>query len=339
MRSLPRRRSLGNSLAPKLPDPDIDSSLVQQIDAGATVRDTLLFGRAVSPDDNLWPDPASYLKEHLPDMWTKMPTRLATLALLSATALLHAQNRVFYPTPPRPVPPVAPAAQTLPATAPTTAAPADTQPAMQPAEPAPLTPAQSPARRATVSYTDGQLSVSATNASLNQILRDVSRSTGIKITGGVADERVFGEYGPAPASQVLAALLDGTGSNMLLLQGSGDRASELILTPRTGGPTPPNPNSASFDSNGDSDDAPRQVASPQPPGSQPPGPQSPAAQSQPSQPAVAGPSPNADGSTNPTTPASGDSTQQSPNGVKTPQQIYDELMRMRQQQQRAQPPQ
>jgi hypothetical protein len=255
------------------------------------------------------------------------------LALLSATALLHAQNRVFYPTPPRPVPPVAPGGQTLPVTAPTAAAPADTQPAMQPAEPAPLTPAQSPARRATVSYTDGQLSVSATNASLNQILRDVSRSTGIKITGGVADERVFGEYGPAPASQVLAALLDGTGSNMLLLQGSGDRASELILTPRTGGPTPPNPNSASFDSNGDSDDAPRQVANPQPPGSQPPGPPS-----QPSQPSTAGPlpPPNADGSTNPTTPASGDSTQQSPNGVKTPQQIYDELMRMRQQQ-RTQP--
>jgi len=207
-------------------------------------------------------------------------------------------------------------------------APANTQPV----ETVAPTPAQGPARRATVSTVNGQISVSASNASLNQILRDISRSTGIKITGGVADERVFGEYGPAPASQVLASLLDGTGSNMLLISGLDGRPSELVLTTRTGGPTPPNPNSASFDSNSDSDDTVRQFVSPPPSNSQS---QPSNANSQsPSQPSTTAPIPpqNSDGSTAPV-PASGDATQQSPNGVKTPQQIYDELMRMRRQQQ------
>lgn len=248
-----------------------------------------------------------------------MPTRLFTIALLYATASLYGQNRGGYPTPSlRPVPPPAPS---LPATTPTTTA--DTPP--QPTEPVvPPTPAQSPAKRATVTYTSGQLSVSASNSSLNQILREISRTTGIKVTGGVAEERVFGDYGPAPASQVLASLLDGTASNMILIDGSGDRATELILTPRTGGPTPPNPNSASFDS-GNDDDSPRQSAGTPPPGSQ----------SQPSPSPVVGPIPPQ----NPDTPAtapnqpSGDSNGQSSSGAKTPQQIFDELMKMRRQQQ------
>jgi len=254
-----------------------------------------------------------------------MPTRLFAIALVSATASLCAQNQVFYPTARRSVPPAVP---TLPATATTTTA-TETQPT---APITPPTPAQSPAQRATVSYTGGQLSVSATNSSLNQILREISRSTGIKITGGVAEERVFGSYGPAPASQVLASLLDGTASNMMLVQGSDDRSSELILTPRIGGVTPPNPNSASFDSNNDSDDnGPRQTANPQPPGPQQP-------QSQPSSFPVVGPIPpqNADSSIPSPVNNTGDSTQQSPNGVKTPQQIYDELMKLRKQQPPAQ---
>src|ERR1700722_14371988 len=41
-----------------------------------------------------------------------------------------------------------------------------------------------------VDYVAGKLVVTATNASLNQILCQVSRSIGMKITGSVADERV-----------------------------------------------------------------------------------------------------------------------------------------------------
>ncbi len=102
--------------------------------------------------------------------------------------------------------------------------------------------------RARVTYTDELLDVRADNSSLNQILREVSRYTGMKIIGGVADQRVFGNYGPAPAATVLQTLLDGTNTNMLLQENRVTHAPEqLILSPRTGGITPPGPSSASYD--------------------------------------------------------------------------------------------
>lgn len=161
------------------------------------------------------------------------------------------------------------------------------------------------------------LSVSADNSSLNQILRQIGSSTGMKITGGVTDERVFGQYGPDAPAQVLASLLDGTGSNMVIEQREADGPAELILTPRQGGPTPPNPHAAVFD------DTPEPRPNPPAEAIQPAS--VPAAQSNPAIPPA-----------NPATPgaAPADSSQpDSPNGVKTPQQIYDQLQRMRQQQQ------
>jgi hypothetical protein len=94
-----------------------------------------------------------------------------------------------------------------------------------------------------VDYVAGKLFVTANNASLNQILLQVSRSIGMKITGSVADEPVYGQYGPSTPSIVLSALLDGTGTNMLLID-DVKGSMELILTPRQGGPTPPNPNAS-----------------------------------------------------------------------------------------------
>ena len=186
---------------------------------------------------------------------------------------------------------------------------------------------------ATVDYADGHLSVVANDSSLNQILREISRKTGMKITGGVTDERVFGNYGPDTPAKVLSALLDGTGSNMLLIQGSNHQAAgsaapvELVLTPRNGGPTPPNPNPPAFD-NG-------------------PRPQPFAAQPSPAPPYVAAPLPQpvapastpngAPNATGTGAASSTDSTQQqSPNDVRTPQQIYDQLLRIRQLQQQQQ---
>jgi hypothetical protein len=239
--------------------------------------------------------------------------------LLALSATLHAQSR----TPARGSHNPQPTPDSTPFATNPTAAP------VQP--PVPLTPAQVSPQRAAVSYVDGRLTISATNSSLNQILREVSRLTGIKITGGVAEERVFGNYGPSEVADALGRLLDGTGSNMLLVTGEGDKPSELILTPRTGGATPPNPNATRFDDN-DSEEAPRQIVSPAP---------LPESQSRPaneSPVATPIPPPRADSeNTNqvPTSPPAppADSTQQSPNGVKTPQQIYDELMRLRRQQQ------
>ncbi len=97
--------------------------------------------------------------------------------------------------------------------------------------------------RAQVSCANGMLAVRADNSSLNGILRSISSCTGMRVTGGVVDQRVYGNYGPAAPATVLATLLDGTGSNMLLQETASDQPAELILTPRTGGPTPPSPSS------------------------------------------------------------------------------------------------
>ena len=142
----------------------------------------------------------------------------------------------------------------------------------------------------------------------------------MKITGGVADERVFGQYGPADPAQILATLLDGTGSNMILVHSDGGAPSELILTPRHGGPTPPNPNAASVDRSEQYEPPPSQAVQP-PPNAQP--------QANPNIPPVNAGAPGA------AVPA-GASQSENPNGVKTPQQIYEQLQRMRQQQQQQQ---
>lgn len=239
------------------------------------------------------------------------PIRLIAAACLSASALLQAQSRT--PRPPSP----APASSTLlPTTIPTATAP-----------PAPLTPAQSPPHRAEVTYTDNLLKISAGNSSLNQILREIFRLTGIKITGGVADERVFGEYGPDAPAQVLATLLNGTGSNMLLLHSNGAAPQELVLTPRLGGPTPPSPNAHSFDESSDSDDTPvAQPIRPEAPPQVPP-------RGLPFGARMSIPDQNNSNQAPSSQPAATDPTQQqSPSGVKTPQQIYDELQRRAKQQ-------
>jgi hypothetical protein len=218
------------------------------------------------------------------------------------------------------MPPVASqAASTLPATPPT----APLLPEI------PLTPQQRPPQRAQVTYADGTLSVSADNSSLNQILRQIANDTGIKITGGVSDERVFGQYGPADPAQILAALLDGTGSNMILVHREGEAQAELILTPRQGGATPPNPNAHAFDDKPEPrENSPLHAAQPEfaPAPANPP-------VNPPDTPPVTPATPAA--GTNPSNPSQPDS----PNGVKTPQQIYEQLQRLRSQQQQSTQPQ
>jgi hypothetical protein len=203
-----------------------------------------------------------------------------------------------------------------------------------------------PAHPAKVTYADGRLEVAADNSSLNQVLREISRKTGMKITGGIGDERVFGTYGPGPPGEILASLLDGTGSNMLLRESSTDASAELILTPREGGPTPPNPNAPGID-----DDQPAQSAAPTPqwatPGVTPPetGSSSNPAASSPGQlPMASGADSAAPADT--ATPAASDANPQptgdvpqSPNGVKTPAQLYQQLQQLQQQQQQPANPQ
>ncbi len=198
---------------------------------------------------------------------------------------------------------------------------------------APLQPAAtatiSTVRRARVDYTNGLLTVTANNSSLNQILGSIARATGIKIAGGVTDERVFGTYGPVDLPAMLAILLDGTGSNRMLSGDTPGNPQTLTLTPRQGGATPPSPPMAQGSDDPDPVDLPPQLTprtADAPVGAvqQPVNPPQPNAFTPP----TVQPSAQPDAAAAP----AATTTDQSPNGVKTPQQIYDQLMKLQSQQ-------
>ena len=237
--------------------------------------------------------------------------------------------------------------------------------------------------RARVTYENGLLQVRADNSSLNQILREISQETGMKIIGGVADQRIFGNYGPAPAVTVLQTLLDGTGTNMLIQERPNRAPEQLVLSPQTGGPTPPPPSSPSYDATETEPELPQpgaaQPAMPARSGGYAPVSSTPPTMSQPANnvlgsPNNVSPSPSTLPVTNsvpvgslptpstaqpvqgivnaPNPPPAGSTTanftsqtpntnpntaptttnQSSPNGVKTPQQIYEELKQLQQKQ-------
>ena len=227
--------------------------------------------------------------------------RLACLTVAAATA--HAQG--LPPTPP-------------------------TAPAPVPISAAPASKAVLPQHRARVEFAGRSLEVKADNSSLNQILREIERVTGMKIVGGVSDERVYGTYGPAETSAVLAALLNGTGSNMLLIVDRNQMPTELVLTPRQGGPTPPSPNTgADREEREDREDPDTPPQLSQHIQRTPPPPLTPTPIQPASNPSTLNPQLNP--------AASATTTDQSPNGVKTPQQIYDQLIKLQQQQQQKSP--
>lgn len=167
-----------------------------------------------------------------------------------------------------------------------------------------------PARRAEVVYSKGQLLITANNSSLNQILIEVARRTGIKLVGSVADERIFGMYGPATPDKMLEILLDGTETNMLLTGSAEDTTRELMLTPRQTASTPP------------------RLSSSEPVG--------PAVAAEQQEPQTQPPQPSMITSKVPEMPGPNDST--SPSGVLTPQQRYLRIQDLQQQQQQTAKP-
>jgi hypothetical protein len=106
--------------------------------------------------------------------------------------------------------------------------------ATPPAAPQPPTPSDLPAQPATVKFEDGLLTVHASNSSLLQILHDVTAQTGMEVEGKPEDERVFGDFGPAAVSKVMAQLLDGGPSNYMVFGMAANHAPRsLVLSPRT----------------------------------------------------------------------------------------------------------
>lgn len=189
------------------------------------------------------------------------------------------------------------------------------------AKPSPVIPATAPsllsdpAAPARVSLASGKLSVQANNSSLSDILRQVARAGGMKIdglqTGGSADQRIFGSYGPGAPRDVLSDLLHGSRYNVLMMGNTpSGTPRELALSLRTGGVPnpPPHPPTAEQQQEENGDDV-----------------QPPTTEDQDTEPGVppAGVQEN-----EPVPPPPGDQQ----NRVRTPQQILQELQRMHQQQ-------
>ncbi|MGA8154454.1 MAG: hypothetical protein WB952_26150 [Terriglobales bacterium] len=98
-----------------------------------------------------------------------------------------------------------------------------------------MPPEQMPALPPEVQFNQGQLTIMASNSTLGDILRAVHKETGASIdVPGNATERVVGQFGPGPARDVLTSLLNGSHFNYVLL-GSAENFSALdkvILTSR-----------------------------------------------------------------------------------------------------------
>jgi hypothetical protein len=113
-----------------------------------------------------------------------------------------------------------------------------------PAEPLPIqgVPASGPPREsllqqaakpAEITIAPHSLVIKADNSELSAILHQIAGSTGMKIEGLSKDERVFGSYGPGNAREVLLALLEGSGYNVIMVGTTPDGAPrELSLSQR-----------------------------------------------------------------------------------------------------------
>jgi hypothetical protein len=120
-------------------------------------------------------------------------------------------------------------------------APVKQQPAQQPAPPAapvpPSTLEHQPATPPQVSFDAGKLTIVARNSILADVLRAVKAKTGADVdVPGNASERVVGFFGPGSPRDVLASLLNGSHFNYVLL-GSPSNANDLkhvILIAKSG---------------------------------------------------------------------------------------------------------
>ncbi len=119
----------------------------------------------------------------------------------------------------------------------------DPPPAPAPPPPPP-TPEQMPAVPPQVHYSQGQLTIVAENSTLADILRAVRAQTGAAVeVPPNATERVVTHLGPGPARDVLAALLNGSHFNYVMLGSAAhpDSVDRVILTSKSGSvpETPP----------------------------------------------------------------------------------------------------
>jgi hypothetical protein len=205
--------------------------------------------------------------------------------------------------------------------------------------PASLRPSQMPPSPPRVQYNSGMLSIAAENSTLADILNAVRTQTGaaIEVPGSATGERVAVHLGPASPREVVAALLNGSNFDYVIVGAEADpnAVRRLIVIQRQGAPGPGSPATASG-----------------PPRSPLPGMNAPAdedaedqaEEARPGQPRVQAPIPGMQPSGLQPRPLGIQTMPEgaapaSPNGqpaVKTPEQLLEELKRMQQQQQQQQ---
>lgn len=248
------------------------------------------------------------------------------------STLPESQPTVATPVPPAPTRPARnKAAQ---------AAPAQTQTAQPPivtpavaAKPAlrgsaPLRPEQLPANAPRVSYQGGQLTVVAENSTFADVVASIRAATGIKMDSpaNLTGDRVAAKIGPASVKDVLLSLFDGSRYDYVIVGSMTDpnAVTQVVLTPRLASGAAPNPSAVNRQqppspvvTHDEPEDGPLEDGEAEgfaPEQKQP----QPIPQAQPDQ---FPPQPNVN-----------------PGGVKTPQQLLEDLRRMeRERQQRANP--
>lgn len=95
-----------------------------------------------------------------------------------------------------------------------------------------------------VQFANGLLTIHSSDATLSEVLFQIQKQTGaeIAIPSGTEQQRVAADFGPAPASEVLGELLNGSGMNFVVVGSEADpnKLRSVILTQKTGGiePTP-----------------------------------------------------------------------------------------------------
>jgi hypothetical protein len=180
-----------------------------------------------------------------------------------------------------------------------------------------------PAVAPQVSYQNGQLTIVAPNSTLGDILRAVRKQTAADIdVPASASERVVTRLGPGPAREVIAELLNGSRFNYILL-GSPQNPSALVrvvLVAKTG-PDTPNSEPAADDKNAASGQVAKAAAE--------------AADSDTTDDAVVEDTPD-QGTAEAEQPAPAPTPDQP--GIKTPQQLLQEMQQRQLQQQQQQQP-
>jgi hypothetical protein len=105
--------------------------------------------------------------------------------------------------------------------------------------PPPAYPVHNPAVPPEVSYVNGQLLIDAKNSTLSDVLKAVEKDTGatFDISSGDTSERVVGRIGPGTPRDVMAELLNGSHFNYVMLSpiGNPSALSKVLLTPRSKG--------------------------------------------------------------------------------------------------------